>query len=167
MYDPLLGRTYAEIGADARSNHKCQGMTGLPALPGIAGGRGGPNITWLPAHGEHHRRDKWERTRRRSLKASIRVSPRWRSLPARIRPPRLTAGIAAIVMEAKRAQNAFDGGNDAGTAAPVEAGLAAVRALRAQLAVAFHLLTRRGMRSISVSRSRSAIMRTPSSSRMA
>ena len=24
-YDPLLGRTYAEIGADARSNHKCQG----------------------------------------------------------------------------------------------------------------------------------------------
>src|SRR5207248_2556350 len=45
MYDPLLGRTYAEIGADARSNHKCQGMTGLPPLPGVAGGRGGPAIT--------------------------------------------------------------------------------------------------------------------------
>ena len=40
-YDPLLGRTYAEIGADARSNHKCQGMGGLPPLPGNAGGRGG------------------------------------------------------------------------------------------------------------------------------
>src|SRR5580704_11101260 len=38
-YDPLLGRTYAEIGNDARSNHKCQGMTGLPPLPGL-GGRG-------------------------------------------------------------------------------------------------------------------------------
>src|SRR6476620_5289694 len=25
MYDELLGRTYAEIGADAHSNHKCQG----------------------------------------------------------------------------------------------------------------------------------------------
>src|SRR5438309_2153897 len=25
VYDELLGRTYAEIGADARSNHKCQG----------------------------------------------------------------------------------------------------------------------------------------------
>ena len=36
MYDPLLGRTYAEIGSDARSNHKCQGTTGPPALPGIA-----------------------------------------------------------------------------------------------------------------------------------
>ena len=40
-YDPLLGRTYTEIGTDARSNHKCQGTTGLPPLPGAAGGRGG------------------------------------------------------------------------------------------------------------------------------
>src|SRR5260370_37552305 len=41
-YDTLLGRTYAEIGTDARSNHKCQGMSGLPPMPGITGGRGGP-----------------------------------------------------------------------------------------------------------------------------
>ena len=41
MYDPLLGKTYAEIGSDARSNHKCQGTSGLPALPGFANGRGG------------------------------------------------------------------------------------------------------------------------------
>src|SRR5580700_10759252 len=41
-YDSLLGRTYAEIGADARSNHKCQGTGGLPALPGFNNnGRGG------------------------------------------------------------------------------------------------------------------------------
>lgn len=40
-YDPLLGRTYAEIGADAHSYHKCQGTTGLPALPGFSTGRGG------------------------------------------------------------------------------------------------------------------------------
>ena len=37
-YDPLLGRTYAEIGADARSNHKCQGTGGLPPLPGFNDG---------------------------------------------------------------------------------------------------------------------------------
>src|SRR5579884_3412227 len=37
-YDPLLGRTYAEIGSDARSSHKCQGMGGLPPIPGIAAG---------------------------------------------------------------------------------------------------------------------------------
>src|SRR5689334_22267146 len=39
-YDELLGRTYAEIGADARSNHKCQGTGGMPPLPGFGGGRG-------------------------------------------------------------------------------------------------------------------------------
>ncbi|MEO8594836.1 MAG: PIG-L family deacetylase [Candidatus Solibacter sp.] len=45
-YDSLLGRTYAEIGTDARASHKCQGMgvgaTPLPAGVGGAGGRGGP-----------------------------------------------------------------------------------------------------------------------------
>src|SRR3954468_839387 len=40
-YDSLLGRTYADIGADARSNHKCQGMGGLGPMPGMAAaGRG-------------------------------------------------------------------------------------------------------------------------------
>ena len=34
-YDELLGRTYAEIGSDAHSNHKCQGTGGLPAIPGV------------------------------------------------------------------------------------------------------------------------------------
>ena len=35
-YDQLLGRTYAEIGAEARSMHKCQGTAQLLALPGPA-----------------------------------------------------------------------------------------------------------------------------------
>ena len=34
VYDPLLGKTYAEIGTEARSMHKCQGMAQLLALPG-------------------------------------------------------------------------------------------------------------------------------------
>src|SRR6185503_4819428 len=33
-YDPLLGKTYSEIGTEARSMHKCQGMAQLLALPG-------------------------------------------------------------------------------------------------------------------------------------
>src|SRR5438128_1054255 len=33
VYDPLLGKTYAEIGAEARSMHKCQGMGQMLALP--------------------------------------------------------------------------------------------------------------------------------------
>ena len=34
MFDPLLGKTYAEVGTEARSMHKCQGQAQLLALPG-------------------------------------------------------------------------------------------------------------------------------------
>src|ERR1043166_4192588 len=34
VYDELLGRTYSEIGTEARSMHKCQGMAQVLALPG-------------------------------------------------------------------------------------------------------------------------------------
>src|SRR5688500_14939145 len=40
VFDPVLGRTYNEIGGEARSMHKCQGMSQLLPLP--AGGGGGP-----------------------------------------------------------------------------------------------------------------------------
>ncbi len=33
-YDPILGRTYHQMGSEARSNHKCQGMGQLQAAPG-------------------------------------------------------------------------------------------------------------------------------------
>ncbi len=33
-FDPLLGRTYSEIGLEARSMHKCQGTSQLLLLPG-------------------------------------------------------------------------------------------------------------------------------------
>src|SRR5439155_20327530 len=33
VYDSLLGKTYNEIGTEARSMHKCQGMGQLLALP--------------------------------------------------------------------------------------------------------------------------------------
>ena len=36
VYDGLLGKTYSEIGTEARSMHKCQGMAQLLALPGPA-----------------------------------------------------------------------------------------------------------------------------------
>jgi LmbE family N-acetylglucosaminyl deacetylase len=36
-FDPVLGRTYAEIGLEARSMHKCQGTSQLLLLPGESG----------------------------------------------------------------------------------------------------------------------------------
>jgi LmbE family N-acetylglucosaminyl deacetylase len=48
-------------------------------------------------------------------------------------PAALTDGLAKILADATAAQKAFADGNDAGTAAPIEAGLTAVRTLRSQL----------------------------------
>src|SRR5207249_10032373 len=36
VYDPLLGKTYSEIGSEARSMHKCQGAGQLLSLPAPA-----------------------------------------------------------------------------------------------------------------------------------
>jgi LmbE family N-acetylglucosaminyl deacetylase len=132
MYDTLLGRTYAEIGSDARSNHKCQGTTGLPALPGIAGGRGGGRgggyqlvSSTIPGQMEKDETSLFDGvdTSLPSLAQYAGANP----------PEALTAALAAIADQARRARSAFDSGNDAGTAAPVEAGLVAVRTLRGQL----------------------------------
>jgi hypothetical protein len=49
-------------------------------------------------------------------------------------PAALQAGLAEIAGDADQARQAFDAGNDARTAAPIEAGLTAIRALRASLA---------------------------------
>jgi hypothetical protein len=133
IYDPLLGRTYAVIGFEAHNNHKCQGMTGLPPLPGVPGGRGGPNLigyqfleSTIPGQVGKDETSLFE-----GIDTSLSALAQFAgSNPTAA----LTGGLAAIVAEAKRAQKAFDDGNDEGTAVPIEAGLAAVRALRAQLA---------------------------------
>jgi LmbE family N-acetylglucosaminyl deacetylase len=39
-YDPVLGLTYDEIGSQARTMHKCQNVSQLPALPGGGAGFG-------------------------------------------------------------------------------------------------------------------------------
>lgn len=132
MYDPLLGRTYTEIGSDARNSHKCQGMTGLPPIPGVAGGRGGPNIggyqlmqSTIPGLVGKDETSLFE-----GIDTSLAALAQY----AGPNPPAaLTSAIAAVAQEARKAQEAFDNGNDSGTAAPVEAGLADIRALRAQL----------------------------------
>src|SRR4051812_5578108 len=134
MYDELLGRTYADIGADAHSNHKCQGTSGLPALPGFAtgrgGGAGGGQYTLVDSTipGQVQKNEA-------SLFDDIDTTLSGIARFAGENPPdSLTAGLAAVVDQALRAKNAFDSGDDAGTAAPIAAGLTALRALREQLA---------------------------------
>jgi LmbE family N-acetylglucosaminyl deacetylase len=139
-YDALLGRTYSDIGNDARSYHKCQGTSGLPPLPGGAAGRGGGGPgggggyalmdSSIPGQMQKAQTAPGER----SLFDGIDISLTSIANYAGPNPPAaLTSALAAILGDAQRAQKAFADGSDAATAAPVEAGLAALRALRTQL----------------------------------
>jgi len=134
-YDPLLGRTYAEIGTDARSNHKCQGMGGPPPLPGVTGGRGGRGGFGMGGYQLMETSIPGQKGKdETSLVDGIDTSlPGLAQYAGADPPPGLTAGLAAILTEARRAQAAFAAGNDEATAAPIAAGLAALRALRAEL----------------------------------
>ncbi len=118
-YDSLLGRTYAEIGTDARSNHKCQGTGGLPALPGFNNGRGGGpgggggggyQLVDSVIPGQ---KDKTETSLFDGVDIRIEALAQY----AGANPPAaLTSAIGAIAADAKLARNAFDSGNDAATA---------------------------------------------------
>jgi LmbE family N-acetylglucosaminyl deacetylase len=132
-YDPLLGRTYAEIGADGHSFHKCQGTSGLPALPGFAGGRSGGGIAayQLVDSTIAGQMEKDEGSMFDGIDTSLTGLVQYAGPGA---PAALTAGLAAISEHGRQAQRAFGAGNDAATAEPIEAGLAALRSLRAKLA---------------------------------
>lgn len=134
-YDELLGRTYAEIGSDARSNHKCQGASGLPPLPGFGGGRGfggGGQLQYQLVESSIPGQMQKEES---GLFDSVDITLAGIAQFAGPNPPEpLVNGLASIVEQARLAKAAFDAGNDAATAAPIEAGLVAIRALRSQLA---------------------------------
>ena len=172
VYDALLGRTYAEIGADARSSHKCQGVGGLPALPGFNNGRGGgagPTGANQPGTGRGgagrggagrggtgaaettppppgpaagggfqliestipQQKDKTETSLFDGVDTKLEAISQY----AGVNPPAaLVSALSAIAADANTARKAFDSGDDAGTAQPIEAGLSGIRTLRSQLA---------------------------------
>jgi LmbE family N-acetylglucosaminyl deacetylase len=131
-YDELLGRTYSEIGTDARSNHKCQGANGLPPLPGFGGGRGfgGAPSYQLIDSTIAGQMQKDETSVFDGIDTSIAGIARYAGANP---PPALSDGLAAIAHDAQQAQAAFAAGTDAATVEPIEAGLSAVRTLRAAL----------------------------------
>ena len=124
-YDALLGKTYSEIGTEARSMHKCQGMAQLLSLPAPMSSTYYLVDSTIPGQST---RD--ESTMFDGVDSTITGLAQF----AGAQPPReLLDGLNAIATTVQAAQQAFDAENDAAVLQPLLRGLRAVRALRAAL----------------------------------
>ena len=124
-FDPLLGRTYAELGLEARSMHKCQGTSQLLMLPGVS-----PSRTYrlkdtvIGAAG----------VAPKDMFDGIDTSVVGLAKYAGPQPPaNLVIALQAISGSVDAAKQALESRGLAAAAAPLIQGLAAVRSLRASL----------------------------------
>src|SRR4051812_36235498 len=125
-FDAVLGRTYGDLGIEARSMHKCQGTSQLLPLPGQSFNRtyrlrdsviGQPGVA--PA----------------SLFEGIDTTLHGlEAFAGRTVPAGLSAGVTAIASAVSDATTALGARGPAAAAAPLVRGLAAVRTLRQRLA---------------------------------
>ena len=125
VYDPLLGKTFSEIGTEARSMHKCQGQAQLLALPGPANSQ-----YQLLESAIAGQMDRDEKTLFDGIDTTIPGLARFAGARA---PKDLTDGLASVAVDVQMAQKKFDTDTDASTLQPIVAGLHAVRVLRSQL----------------------------------
>ena len=124
-YDPMLGKTYSEIGTEARSMHKCQGMAQLLALPGPS-----PDTFQLVQSTIPGQMEREER----SLFDGVDTSVVGLGQFAGPRPPReLVDALTTIHTTVQNAERRFATEGADATVQPLVTGLRAVRALRAQL----------------------------------
>jgi len=124
-YDALLGKSYVEIGTEARSMHKCQGMAQLLSLPGPA--TTVYKLAESPIPGQMDRDEA-------SLFDGIDTTIAGLAKFAGARPPKeLVDGLAQIAAGVQAAQKRFDTETDQAALAPLIAGLHATRVMRAQL----------------------------------
>ena len=125
VYDPLLGKTYNEIGTEARSMHKCQGMGQLLSLPA-------PTTAFLASYQLVEttlagQMQKDETSLFDGVDSTILSLARF----AGARPPKdLNEGLTAISNAVQAAQKSFDSVNDEATLKFLQDGLFALRVLR-------------------------------------
>lgn len=124
QYDPLLGKTYAEIGTEERSMHKSQGMAQLLSLPGPFTTTYQLAESTLP--GARH-----DET---SLFDGIDTSILSLAKVAGAKPPKdLMDGLTAITTAVITAQKTYETVNDQAAVKPLLDGLFATRVLRRSL----------------------------------
>jgi LmbE family N-acetylglucosaminyl deacetylase len=129
-FDPLLGRSYAEIGTEARSMHKCQGVSQLLLLPGATGfGTGGRT---------YRQQDTvlgQKEVAPASLFEGIDTSLMGLAAYAGPKPPsQLRAGVREIAGAVRAATQLVATDGQFAAARPLAMGLNAVRKLRGKLA---------------------------------
>ena len=125
LYDPLLGKTYEEIGSEARSMHKCQGMAQLLSLPGPATTGYQLAETTIPGQMQKDETSLFD-----GVDSSITGLAKF----AGAHPPKdLTEGLSVISTAVQTAQKKFDSDNDEAALKPLLDGLFAVRVLRREL----------------------------------
>ena len=137
VFDPVLGRTYDEIAGEARSMHKCQGMSQLLPLPASTGGGGfgggGPGgvrnyrlrDTVLDGGVARTEKEIFDGVDT-SLRSLLAFAPG--------APAELGAGLDRITAAVADARKALSASGEAATVAPLTAGLKALRDVRASLA---------------------------------
>jgi LmbE family N-acetylglucosaminyl deacetylase len=125
QFDPLLGRTYSEIGLEGRSMHKCQGTSQLLLLPGASQARTyrlKDNVIGQPGVAPKDMFDGIDTTLA-GLAAYAGAQP----------PPGLVSALKGIASNVTSATEAIETHGPGAAAAPLAAGLRAVRDLRGQL----------------------------------
>ncbi len=122
VYDPLLGKTYAEIGSEARAMHKCQGVGQSLALPGPW------VVKYLLADTVlDGQKNTDEATLFDGVDTSIAGLARFAGAHP---PPALVTGLGAVASAVKTAVDRLDGDGPEAAVAPLASGLTAARALR-------------------------------------
>ena len=124
-YDPLLGKTYREIGAEERSMHKSQGMAQLLALPGQQFATGQLVESRIPG--------QMQRGESSWLDGIDTTIPGLAQFAGPRPPGDLVDGLAAIGSSVQDARKKFESGPPETMLQPLLTGLHAVRTLRTQL----------------------------------
>jgi LmbE family N-acetylglucosaminyl deacetylase len=126
LFDPLLGRTYTEIGSEARSMHKCQGMGQLLALPTPTSQSVYQLVeTTVPAQMQKDEASLFDGVDTSLVSLAKYAGPRV--------PKDLNEGLTVISTAVQLAQRSFETAGDAATLKPLLDGLYALRVLRREV----------------------------------
>src|SRR4029453_1969248 len=129
-YDPLLGRTCNEISAEARSMHKCQGMSQLLPLPDGEIQFGSVRAYRLRDTVLQGGVDRSEQEPFDGIDTSL-VS--LASFAGANPPPALSSALSSISSAVKGARSALSAGGNGAVVPSLATGLTAIRRLRAEM----------------------------------